>query len=54
MFMDIILGWLRKFSWFPKEGKRRKALIHWLIAVGLYVGCLSLAASFGWLNFIPQ
>lgn len=54
MFMDIILGWLRKFNWFPKEGKRRNTLIHWIIAVGLFAGFLAIAGSVGWLKFIPQ
>lgn len=54
MFMDIIIGWLRKFNWFPKEGKRRKTFIHWLIALGLFIGFLSVAGMAGWLEFIPQ
>lgn len=43
MITDIVLSWLRKYSWFPKEGKRRKALVHWAIA-----------GSAGWLVFIPR
>ena len=31
MFMDVIIGWLRKFNWFPKEGKRRKTIIHGVV-----------------------
>lgn len=54
MFMDVILGWLRKFNWFPKEGKRRKTIIHWVIALGLFFGYLAVAGSAGWLEFIPQ
>lgn len=54
MFMDIVFGWLRKFRWFPKEGTRRKTFNHWVIAVGLFVGYLTVAGSAGWLNFIPQ
>ncbi|MEQ6201650.1 hypothetical protein ABMC88_01230 [Sulfitobacter sp. HNIBRBA2951] len=54
MFMDIVLGWLRKFRWFPKEGKRRKTFIHWLIAIGLFVGFIILAAALGWLELIAQ
>ncbi len=54
MFMDVILGWLRKFDWFPKEGKRRKTIVHWAIALGLFVGFLTIAGSAGWLEFIPQ
>jgi len=54
MFMDLINGWLRQFNWFPKEGKRARTLIHWLIAVTLLVGYLSLAGFLGWLKFLPQ
>ena len=54
MFMDLVLGWLRKFDWFPKEGKRRKTLVHWIIALVLFFGFLSVAGSAGWLEFIPQ
>jgi len=54
MFMDLILGWLRKFNWFPKEGKRLRAFIHWIIALALFFGFLSVAGSAGWLEFIPQ
>ena len=41
MFMDLILGWLRKFKWFPKEGKRMKTFIHWVIALALFLGFCS-------------
>jgi len=54
MFMDIVLSWLRKFNWFPKEGKRRKTFIHWVIAVVLFLGFLSVAGFAGWLEFTPQ
>lgn len=54
MFMDLFIGWLRKFNWFPKEGKRRKTFLHWLIALGLFFGFLLVAGSAGWLEFIPQ
>ncbi|MCT4555501.1 MAG: hypothetical protein N4A53_12500 [Pelagimonas sp.] len=54
MFTDLILGWLRKFNWFPKEGKRMKTFIHWVIALMLWYGFLSIAGSAGWLKFIPQ
>ncbi|MEM8629740.1 MAG: hypothetical protein AAGF74_00755 [Pseudomonadota bacterium] len=54
MFMDLILGWLRKFNWFPKEAKRRKTFIHWLIALALLFGYLFVADSAGWLEIIPQ
>lgn len=54
MFMDIIISWLRKFSWFPSEGKRFKAFIHWLIALGLFLGFLFVGRSIGWIEFIPQ
>lgn len=54
MFMDIILGSVRKFNWFPNEGKRRKTLIHWFVALGLFFGFLAVSGSAGWLKFIPQ
>ena len=54
MFMDVMLGWLRKFNWFPKEGKRRKTFIHWIVALGMFLGFLAVAGSTGWLEFIPQ
>ncbi|SLN14940.1 hypothetical protein [Ruegeria meonggei] len=54
MFMDLILGWLRKFNWFPKEGKRWKTFIHWVVALALLLGFLFVAGSAGWLEFIPQ
>ncbi|WP_321830143.1 hypothetical protein [Thalassovita sp.] len=54
MFADLILGWLRKFNWFPKEGKRMKTFIHWIVALTLFLGFLLLAGSAGWLEFIPQ
>jgi hypothetical protein len=54
MFFDLILGWLRKFSWFPKEGKRQKTFIHWIIALALFFGFLFVAGSAGWLEFRPQ
>lgn len=54
MFMDLIIGWLRRFNWFPKEGKRLKTIIHWGIALALLVGFLSIAGPAGWLEFIPQ
>lgn len=54
MFMDIVLGWLRGFRWFPKEGKRRTTLINWLIALALFIGSISVAQPLGWLELIPQ
>jgi hypothetical protein len=54
MISDLNLGWLRKFSWFPKEEKRRKTFIHWIIALALFLGFLFVAGSAGWLEFIPQ
>jgi len=35
-------------------GKRRRTLVHWLIALGLFLGFLGLAASLGLLQFIPR
>ncbi|WP_370400967.1 hypothetical protein [Sulfitobacter sp. JB4-11] len=54
MVMDIFLGWLRKFRWFPKEGKRRKAVVHWIIAAGLLSAFLAVARIAGWLEFVAQ
>lgn len=54
MFADILFGWLRKFNWFPKEGKRLKTFVHWIIAVGLFVAFLVVAGSVGWLEFVPK
>ncbi len=54
MFADIVIEWLRKFRWFPKEGKRLKTFIHWVIALGLFLGFLAIAGAAGWLEFVPQ
>jgi len=54
MFMDIVIGWLRKFRWFPKEGKRLKTLAHWAIALGLFLGYLFVAGNLGYLEFVPR
>ncbi len=54
MFMDIILGWLKQFFWFPGKGKRKKTLVHWAIALGLFLGYLSVAGKMGYLEFVPQ
>ncbi len=54
MVMDVFLGWLRKFKWFPGQGKRRKTVLHWIIALVLFVGYLTIAESAGLLEFIPQ
>ena len=54
MFMDIVISWLRKFSWFPSEGKRLKVFIHWLIALALFLGFLFVGRSVGWIDLIPQ
>ena len=54
MFLDLTLCWLRKFNWFPKEGKRVKTFTHWVIAVALFLGFQFIAGSAGWLEFIPQ
>jgi hypothetical protein len=54
MIMDFILGWLRKFYWFPKEGKRLRTFVHWVIAVGVLLGFLGIGRFAGWLKFVPQ
>lgn len=53
MIWDLIIGWLRQFRWFPKEGKRMRTFVHWLIAIGLFLGYLWLARTFGWIEFVP-
>lgn len=54
MFMDLFLVGLRKFNWFPKEGKRWKTFIHWIIALAMFLGFLFVAGSAGWLELTPQ
>lgn len=54
MLMDVVLTWLRKFRWFPGEGKRMRAFIHWIIALALFQGFLTIARGAGWLEFVPQ
>jgi len=53
MFFDLILGWLRRFRWFPGEGKRMRVFVHWLIAVALFAGFLVVAGGAGWIKFVP-
>lgn len=54
MVMDVIIGWLRQFRWFPKEGKRLKTFVHWLIAMGLFIVYLIVAIASGWLDAVPS
>ncbi len=54
MFMDLILGWLRQFNWFPKEGNRMKTALHWVVALVLFISYLAIAGSMGWLQFVPN
>jgi uncharacterized membrane protein len=54
MFFDLILSWLRRFRWFPGEGKRMRVFVHWLISVTLFVGFLVVAGGAGWLQFVPK
>jgi hypothetical protein len=54
MVMDVIIGWLRNFSWFPKEGRRRRTFIHWVIAMALFWGFLLVAGQVGWMQFVPS
>ncbi len=54
MFADLILGWLRRFDWFPRKGKRLKTFVHWLVALGLFLGFVAVAGSVGWLKFVPE
>ena len=53
MIADMLVGWLRRFAWFPKEGRRRRTVVQWLAALGLVVGYLILARFAGWLDFVP-
>ena len=48
--MDLILGFLRQFSWFPGPGKRLYALLQWVIAVFVLVAFFVIAVSAGWLT----
>lgn len=52
--MDMALGWLRCFRWFPKQGKRLRALVNWLIALGLLGAYLVLGRALGRLAFTPN
>ena len=52
MISDLVIGWLRQFNWFPKEGRRLKAFIHWLIALVLFLGFLLLSSVTGWIDHI--
>lgn len=54
MIMELIIGWLRQFRWFPKKGKRVRTFVHWLIALGLFGAYITIAGAAGWLEFIPQ
>jgi hypothetical protein len=54
MIADVMLGWLRKFAWFPKEGRRKRTVVHWIMAIALFFGFLVIAESAGWLQFVPR
>ena len=54
MIFDWILGWLREFNWFPKPGNRGRIVVHWLIALGLFLAFLLIAGNTGWLTFVPK
>jgi len=53
MIFDIMIGWLRQFRWFPSQGRRLKALLHWAIALVLFGGFLAVGGSAGWIKFVP-
>ena len=53
MVSDVVLGFLRKFRWFPGEGKRGKTIVHWVVALALFLGYLAVAGMAGWLKFVP-
>lgn len=54
MLMDLVLGWLRQFRWFPGEGKRVRSFVHMIIAVGLLGGYAAAGGAFGWFEFVPK
>lgn len=54
MVFDIVLGWLRRFRWFPGAGRRRGTALHWCLAVGLFAGFLTLAISAGWVGVVRR
>jgi hypothetical protein len=54
MLSDVVLGWLRRFNWFPREGKRRKTLIHWVVAATMLGGFLLIGSLAGWVRFVPR
>ena len=51
---DISISWLRRFVWFPSEGKRVITFVHWLVAVLLLLAFLLVNWALGWVEFIPQ
>jgi len=53
MIMDIVIGWLRKFRWFPVQGKRLRAFVHWLTAIAAFSAFLAASGRFGWIEFVP-
>ncbi|MEL6618670.1 MAG: hypothetical protein AAFP16_07325 [Pseudomonadota bacterium] len=53
MVFDMVLGWLRHFRWFPNEGKRMSAFVHWIIALALFLGFLVVGGAAGWLEYTP-
>lgn len=53
MIFDVVVGWLRKFRWFPSQGKRLKAFVHWLIAIIALAVFLVVSGKFGWIEFVP-
>jgi hypothetical protein len=54
MFMDIVIGWMRRFNWFPKEGKRLRTFVHNVIAWGVLLIFLMIAEPAGWLTIVPK
>lgn len=54
MIMDAIIGWLRQFRWFPGKGRRMRTFVHWLIALGLFIGFLVAGKLNGFLTFVPN
>ncbi|MFS4438573.1 hypothetical protein ACMA5I_10185 [Paracoccaceae bacterium GXU_MW_L88] len=45
---------LRAAPWWPSKGKRRKILIHWLIATGLLIAFILIAFRLRWIEQVPN
>jgi len=54
MVMDVVNEWLRQFAWFPREGKRTKTFVHWIVALVLIICFLVAGTQIGWFQIIPK